>query len=50
MLMLDLSRRHAFSDEHTLFRDQVRRFLERELVPISTAGKSRASSIAPSGT
>ena len=31
--MLDLSRRHAFSDEHTLFRDQVRRFLERELVP-----------------
>jgi alkylation response protein AidB-like acyl-CoA dehydrogenase len=31
--MLDLSRRTAFSDEHNLFRDQVRRFLERELVP-----------------
>jgi alkylation response protein AidB-like acyl-CoA dehydrogenase len=31
--MLDLSRRTAFSEEHHLFRDQVRRFLERELVP-----------------
>ena len=31
--MLDLSRRHAFSDEHTLFRDQVRRFFARELIP-----------------
>jgi alkylation response protein AidB-like acyl-CoA dehydrogenase len=31
--MLDLSRRNAFSDEHNLFRDQVRRFLDRELVP-----------------
>jgi acyl-CoA dehydrogenase len=31
--MLDMSRRTAFSEEHGLFRDQVRRFLERELVP-----------------
>ena len=31
--MLDTSRRTAFSDEQHLFRDQVRRFLERELVP-----------------
>jgi alkylation response protein AidB-like acyl-CoA dehydrogenase len=31
--MLDLSRRTAFSEDHDLFRDQVRRFLERELVP-----------------
>jgi len=31
--MLDTARRTAFSDEHRLFRDQVRRFLERELVP-----------------
>jgi acyl-CoA dehydrogenase len=31
--MLDLSRRTAFSDEHHLFRDQVRRFFERELLP-----------------
>jgi acyl-CoA dehydrogenase len=31
--MLDLSRRTAFSDEHHLFRDQVRRFFERELIP-----------------
>ena len=31
--MLDLSRRTAFSDDHHLFRDQVRKFFERELVP-----------------
>jgi alkylation response protein AidB-like acyl-CoA dehydrogenase len=31
--MLDTSRRSFFTDEHRLFRDQVRRFLERELVP-----------------
>ena len=31
--MLDLSRRSAFSDEHNLFRDQVRRFFARELEP-----------------
>jgi acyl-CoA dehydrogenase len=31
--MLDMTRRTAFSEEHHLFRDQVRRFLERELVP-----------------
>ncbi|HEX2762953.1 MAG TPA: acyl-CoA dehydrogenase family protein [Allosphingosinicella sp.] len=31
--MLDLSRRTFFSEEHHLFRDSVRRFLERELVP-----------------
>jgi acyl-CoA dehydrogenase len=31
--MLDTSRRFAFTPEHELFRDQVRRFLERELVP-----------------
>ena len=31
--MLDLSRRFAFNQEHDLFRDQVRRFFERELVP-----------------
>jgi len=31
--MLDLSRRNVFAEEHDLFRDQVRRFFERELVP-----------------
>jgi alkylation response protein AidB-like acyl-CoA dehydrogenase len=31
--MLDLSRRSAFSDEHDLFRDQVRKFFARELIP-----------------
>ena len=31
--MLDTSRRFAFSQEHELFRDQVRRFFEKELVP-----------------
>jgi acyl-CoA dehydrogenase len=31
--MLDLSRRTAFNDEHDLFRDQVRRFFDRELTP-----------------
>jgi len=31
--MLDLSRRTAFSAEHDQFRDQVRRFFARELVP-----------------
>jgi alkylation response protein AidB-like acyl-CoA dehydrogenase len=31
--MLDLSRRTAFSEDHQLFRDQVRRFLDRELLP-----------------
>ncbi|MDQ4087059.1 MAG: acyl-CoA dehydrogenase family protein [Pseudomonadota bacterium] len=31
--MLDLSRRTAFSDDHDLFRDQVRKFFDRELVP-----------------
>jgi alkylation response protein AidB-like acyl-CoA dehydrogenase len=31
--MLDTSRRSFFSEEHHLFRDQVRRFLERELLP-----------------
>jgi acyl-CoA dehydrogenase len=31
--MLDLSRRTVFTEEHDLFRDQVRRFFERELVP-----------------
>ena len=31
--MLDTSRRAAFSPEHQLFRDQVRRFFERELIP-----------------
>ena len=31
--MLDTARRFAFSDEHHLFRDQVRRFLDRELHP-----------------
>jgi alkylation response protein AidB-like acyl-CoA dehydrogenase len=31
--MLDLSRRTAFNEEHGLFRDQVRRFLDRELTP-----------------
>ncbi len=31
--MLDTSRRSCFSEEHHLFRDQVRRFLERELLP-----------------
>ena len=32
-LMLDLSRRTAFNEEHDLFRDQVRHFFERELIP-----------------
>jgi acyl-CoA dehydrogenase len=31
--MLDTSRRFAFEEEHQLFRDQVRRFFEREFVP-----------------
>jgi alkylation response protein AidB-like acyl-CoA dehydrogenase len=31
--MLDTARRSFFSEEHHLFRDQVRRFLARELVP-----------------
>ncbi|HYE26751.1 MAG TPA: acyl-CoA dehydrogenase family protein [Allosphingosinicella sp.] len=31
--MLDTARRTAFSDEHHLFRDQVRRFFDRELIP-----------------
>ncbi|HEX9955418.1 MAG TPA: acyl-CoA dehydrogenase family protein [Allosphingosinicella sp.] len=31
--MLDTSRRFAFSDDHHAFRDQVRRFLDRELLP-----------------
>ena len=31
--MLDTSRRTAFSEEHGLFRDAVRRFFERELLP-----------------
>jgi alkylation response protein AidB-like acyl-CoA dehydrogenase len=31
--MLDLSRRTAFSQEHDLFRDSVRRFLDKEIVP-----------------
>ncbi|TFI56803.1 acyl-CoA dehydrogenase [Sphingomonas parva] len=31
--MLDTSRRFAFTPEHDLFREQVRRFLERELLP-----------------
>lgn len=31
--MLDLSRRTAFSEDHDVFRDQVRRFLDRELTP-----------------
>ena len=31
--MLDLSRRTAFSDDHHLFRDQVRKFFARELEP-----------------
>jgi alkylation response protein AidB-like acyl-CoA dehydrogenase len=31
--MLDTSRRTAFTPEHEQFRDSVRRFLERELVP-----------------
>ena len=31
--MLDLARRTAFSEDHQLFRDQVRKFFERELIP-----------------
>jgi alkylation response protein AidB-like acyl-CoA dehydrogenase len=31
--MLDTSRRTAFGPEHELFREQVRRFLDRELIP-----------------
>jgi acyl-CoA dehydrogenase len=31
--MLDTSRRTVFSEEHQLFRDQIRRFFERELIP-----------------
>ncbi|HEX8480317.1 MAG TPA: acyl-CoA dehydrogenase family protein [Allosphingosinicella sp.] len=31
--MLDLSRRTAFAPEHDQFRDSVRRFFERELIP-----------------
>ena len=32
-MMLDTARRAAFSADHHAFRDQVRRFLERELLP-----------------
>jgi alkylation response protein AidB-like acyl-CoA dehydrogenase len=32
-MMLDTARRSFFTEDHHLFRDQVRRFLERELVP-----------------
>ncbi|MGQ0659621.1 acyl-CoA dehydrogenase family protein, partial [Sphingosinicella sp.] len=31
--MLDLSRRSAFNEEHDLFRDQVRKFFDREPTP-----------------
>jgi acyl-CoA dehydrogenase len=31
--MLDLARRSAYSDDHGLFRDQVRKFFDRELIP-----------------
>ena len=31
--MLDLARRSAYSDDHDLFRDQVRKFFDRELIP-----------------
>jgi acyl-CoA dehydrogenase len=31
--MLDTSRRTAFTDEHQMFREQVRKFFERELTP-----------------
>ena len=31
--MLDLSRRSFYSEDHDLFRDQVRRFFDRELTP-----------------
>ena len=31
--MLDLSRRTAFSEDHHLFRDQVRKFFAKELIP-----------------
>ena len=31
--MLDTSRRTAFNDDHGLFRDQVRRFFAKELIP-----------------
>jgi acyl-CoA dehydrogenase len=32
-LMLNLSRRFAYDEEHDLFRDQVRKFFDRELTP-----------------
>ena len=31
--MLDTSRRTAFNEDHALFRDQVRKFLDREMTP-----------------
>ena len=31
--MLDLARRNVYSDDHQLFRDQVRKFFDRELIP-----------------
>ena len=31
--MLNLARRFAYTEEHDLFRDQVRKFFDRELVP-----------------
>jgi alkylation response protein AidB-like acyl-CoA dehydrogenase len=31
--MLDTSRRTAFSDEHAMFRDEVRKFFAKELIP-----------------
>ncbi len=33
MTMLDTSRRTTFTTEHEMFREQVRRFFERELIP-----------------
>ena len=31
--MLDTTRRSIFDESHTLFRDQVRKFLDREMMP-----------------
>ena len=35
--MLDMSARFAFDEDHALFRDSVRKMLERELLPPAPA-------------
>ena len=41
--------RTLFNEDHTMFRDTVRRFLERKPCRTTRSGKSRAMSTATSG-